>query len=138
MIQLNPELAGWSRLTPSKKMITGLKANVEFHAISAEAGTAHGLSPVLAILDELGQVKGPTLQLYRGDGDGAGRARDPLTDPSRRRRATDADLLSILIDDARTGPIRTRCCRLYTAPKECDPFSTRRHAARPIRPSAIS
>jgi phage terminase large subunit-like protein len=33
--------------------------NVEYRAISAEAGTAHGLSPIVAILDEVGQVKGP-------------------------------------------------------------------------------
>ena len=37
----------------------GLICNVEFKAISAESGTAHGLSPVLAILDEVGQVRGP-------------------------------------------------------------------------------
>jgi phage terminase large subunit-like protein len=40
-------------------MLVGLICNVEFKAISAESGTAHGLSPVLAILDELGQVRGP-------------------------------------------------------------------------------
>ena len=40
-------------------MLVGLICNVEFKAISAESGTAHGLSPVLAILDEVGQVRGP-------------------------------------------------------------------------------
>ena len=47
------------RTVPSQKMLVGLICNVEFKAISAESGTAHGLSPVLAILDEVGQVRGP-------------------------------------------------------------------------------
>jgi phage terminase large subunit-like protein len=37
----------------------GLPMNVEYKAISAESGTVHGLSPIVAILDEVRQVKGP-------------------------------------------------------------------------------
>ena len=47
------------RIVPSQKMLIGLVCNVEYRAISAEAGTAHALSPRLAILDEVGQVRGP-------------------------------------------------------------------------------
>jgi phage terminase large subunit-like protein len=60
MIRLSPELYKLIKIVPSSKMLIGLPMNVEYKAISAEAGTAHGLSPVLAILDEVGQVRGPT------------------------------------------------------------------------------
>ena len=59
MIRLSPELSKIVRIVPSQKMLIGLICNVEYRAISAESGTAHGLSPSLAILDEVGQVRGP-------------------------------------------------------------------------------
>ena len=59
MVRLSPDLSKIVRIVPSQKMLVGLICNVEFKAISAESGTAHGLSPVLAILDEVGQVRGP-------------------------------------------------------------------------------
>ena len=59
MVRLSPQLSEIIRVVPSSKMLIGLVMNVEYKAISAEAGTAHGLSPVLAILDEVDQVRGP-------------------------------------------------------------------------------
>ena len=53
MIRLSPELSNIVRIVPSQKMLIGLICNVEYKAISAESGTAHGLSPRLAILDEV-------------------------------------------------------------------------------------
>lgn len=58
MVRLSPKLSKMVRIIPSQKSLVGLPMNVEYKAISAEAGTAHGLSPVLAILDEVGQVRG--------------------------------------------------------------------------------
>ena len=40
-------------------MLIGLVCNVEYKAISAESGTAHGLSPRLTFLDQVGQARGP-------------------------------------------------------------------------------
>ena len=59
MIRLSPELSKIVRIVPIQKMLIGLVCNVEYKAISAESGTAHGFSPRLAILDEVGQVRGP-------------------------------------------------------------------------------
>jgi len=59
MVNLNPELRKIVRSVPSSKMLVGLPLNVEFRSISSEARTAAGLSPVVAILDEIGQVSGP-------------------------------------------------------------------------------
>ena len=59
MVRLSPKLSKIVRIVPSLKMLVGLNCNVEFKAINAKSGTAHRLSPVLAILDKLGQVRGP-------------------------------------------------------------------------------
>ena len=60
MIQLSPELTAVTRIVPSQKRIVGLSLNTEYKALAADGTTAHGLSPVLAILDESGQVQGAT------------------------------------------------------------------------------
>ena len=59
MVRLALELLKIIRIVPSQKVLIGLVCNVEYKAISAESGTAHGLSPRLAILDQVGQVRGP-------------------------------------------------------------------------------
>src|SRR5690606_14651364 len=59
MINLNPALADLIHIIPSSKRLIGKPMNVEYKALAAEGKTAHGLSPVLAILDEVGQIKGP-------------------------------------------------------------------------------
>ena len=51
MVRLSPQLSNIVRIVPSQKSLVGLPCNVEYKAISAEAGTAHGLSPILAVLD---------------------------------------------------------------------------------------
>ena len=53
MVELSPELSKIVRIVPSQKMLIGLVCNVEYKAISAKSGTAHGLSPQLAVLDEV-------------------------------------------------------------------------------------
>src|SRR3546814_12737984 len=58
MSQLSPELTKLIRVIPSGKRLIGLPMNVEYKALAAEGQTAHGLSPVVVILDELGQVPG--------------------------------------------------------------------------------
>ncbi|MDA9989579.1 terminase large subunit [Paracoccaceae bacterium] len=65
MIRLSPALSKIIRIIPSQKTLIGLICNVECRAISAEGGTAHGLSPRFAILGEIGQVRGPTMRLSK-------------------------------------------------------------------------
>ncbi|MCF5939138.1 terminase large subunit, partial [Xanthomonas perforans] len=59
MVQLSADLSGIVKIIPSGKRLVGLPLNTEFRALAADGKTAHGLSPVLAILDEVGQVRGP-------------------------------------------------------------------------------
>lgn len=93
-----------------------------YRALSAEASTAYGLSPSFTVHDELGQVKGPRYQLYEALETGTGAQINPLSIIISTQAPTDADLLSVLIDDALTGDDPRVICSLYTAPMEDDPF----------------
>lgn len=119
MVQLNPDLAKICRIVPSGKSIVGLPMNVEYKAISAEAGTAHGLSPVLAILDEVGQVKGPHDPFIEAIETAQGAYENPLRIAISTQAATDGDLFSTWLDDAQASKDPRIVCHLYTAPKEC-------------------
>jgi phage terminase large subunit-like protein len=120
MIRLSPELSRLARIVPSTKTIIGLAKGVEYRAISAEAGTAHGLSPVLAILDEVGQVRGSHDAFVEAIETAQGAHDDPLLIAISTQAATDCDLFSIWLDDADRAKDARTVCHLYTAPKGCD------------------
>ena len=122
MIGLSPDLRNKSitRITPSQKMITGIQMNVEYRAISAEAGTAHGLSPVLAILDEVGQIKGPTDDFVEAITTSQGAHDNPLLIAISTQAPTDNDLFSRWLDDAAASKSPRVVSHVYTAPEDCD------------------
>lgn len=120
MVRLNPDLAKIIKVIPSSKMLLGLTMGVEYKAISAEAGTAHGLSPVVAILDEVGQVKGPYDAFVEAIITAQGAHDDPLLLAISTQAATDKDLFSIWLDDAERSDDPRMVCHLYTAPEGCE------------------
>ena len=120
MISLSPELSKITRIVPSGKKIIGMSMNVEYKALAAEAGTAHGLSPVLAILDETGQVKGPHDPFIEAIETAQGAYENPLRIAISTQAATANDLLSTWIDDATASDDASIVCHLYTAPEGCD------------------
>ena len=71
-----------------------------YRALSAEDTTAHGQSPVFAIHDELGQVRGPVSKLYKAIENAMGAHEAPMSIVISTQAPTDADLLSVLIDNA--------------------------------------
>jgi phage terminase large subunit-like protein len=93
-----------------------------YRALSAEASTAYGLSPVLIVHDELGQVNGPRSELYEALETATGAQDAPLSIIISTQAPTDADLLSVLIDDALKGGDDRVVVSLYTAPMDADPF----------------
>src|SRR5262249_12906892 len=93
-----------------------------YRALSADASTAYGLSPVLTIFDELGQVRGPRSELYEALETATAGQLAPLSIIISTQATTDSDLLSILIDDALAGHDPRAICSLYTAPPDADPF----------------
>ena len=120
MVRLSPELSRLVRIVPSQKSLIGLAMNVEYKAISAEAGTAHGLSPVLAILDEVGQVRGPVDAFVEAIETAQGAHDDPLLIAISTQAATDGDLFSIWLDDAKNAKDPRIVCHLYSAPDDCE------------------
>ena len=120
MVQQSPKLAPLVRIIPSGKRLIGLPMNVEFKALAADGKTAHGLSPVLAILDEIGQVRGPQSDFVDAITTSQGAHAEPLLIAISTAAANDADLLSTWIDDARQSNDPRIVCRVYEAPAGCD------------------
>jgi phage terminase large subunit-like protein len=104
---------------PSSKKLIGLLMNVEYEALAAEGATAHGGSPIVAILDEVGQVKGPSDPFIDAIVTSQGAYENPLLIVISTQAPTDADLLSIMIDDSERSNDPSIVCHLYTAPEEC-------------------
>lgn len=120
MVRLSNELNKIVRVVPSQKTLLGLVCNCEYKAISSEAGTAHGLSPRLAILDEVGQVRGPHDAFIEALETSMGAHDDPLLIAISTQAATDGDLFSIWLDDAAHAKDPRIVSHLYTAPKDCE------------------
>jgi phage terminase large subunit-like protein len=120
MIRLSPELSRVTRIVPSQKTIEGLARGVEYKAISADAQNAHGLSPVLAILDEVGQVRGPEDDFVEAIETAQGAYDDALLLAISTQAPTAADLFSTWLDDAATGRDASIVSHVYAAPEGCD------------------
>jgi len=119
-VQLSPKLRDLVRIVPSSKKLIGLPMNVEYQAISAEGKTAHGKSPILAILDEVGQIRGPQSDFVDAITTAQGAYDNPLLIYISTQAANDGDLFSIVIDDAlRNKPPKT-VCHVYAADKDAD------------------
>jgi phage terminase large subunit-like protein len=93
-----------------------------YRALSADAKTAYGLSPSFIVHDELGQVKGPRSELYEALETAVGAHAAPLSICISTQAPTDADLFSVLIDDALAGHDPRTVVSLYSAPDDLDPF----------------
>lgn len=120
MVNLSPKLSRVIRIIPSSKRLIGLAYNVEYRALSAEGKTAHGLSPILAILDEVGQVRGPRDDFVSAITTSQGAYSDPLLIAISTQAPTDADLFSIWLDSAKRAPDPRIVSHVYEAPKDCE------------------
>ncbi|GAA3928683.1 terminase large subunit [Luteimonas lutimaris] len=120
MVQLSPRLSKLVRIVPSGKRLIGLPLNTEFRALAAEGKTAHGLSPVLAILDEVGQVRGPQSDFVDAITTSQGAHADPLLIAISTQAANDADLFSVWLDDAAQSKDPRIVSHVYAAPEGAD------------------
>jgi phage terminase large subunit-like protein len=120
MVALSPELSKIVRIVPSGKRLYGLPLNVEYKALSAEAKTTHGLSPILAIIDEAGQIRGPQSDFIDAITTAQGAHENPLIIVVSTQAASDADLLSIWIDDALTSNDPHTVVHLYAAKQDAE------------------
>jgi phage terminase large subunit-like protein len=118
MIDMSDKLRPLVRVHPSGKRLTGVRKNVLYRALAAEGKTAHGLSPILAILDEVGQVIGPTDKFVTAITTAQGAYKNPLLIAISTQAPTDADLFSTWIDAYRAAPDPRVICHVYEAPKD--------------------
>lgn len=123
VVRMSPDLQQYITIRDTAKQLYCAELGTLYRALSAEASTAYGLSPAFVVHDELGQVKGPRSELYEALETAAAAQEAPLSIVISTQAPTDADLLSILIDDARRGEDPRVKCVLYSAPPELDPFS---------------
>ena len=123
IVRMSPDLSAYVTVRDTAKQLACQELGTLYRALSAEASTAYGLSPVLIVHDELGQVKGPRSELYEALETATGAQESPLSIVISTQAPTEADLLSVLIDDALKGEDPRVVVSLHTAPMDLDPFS---------------
>lgn len=122
IVRMSPDLRDWVVIRDTAKQLFCAERGTLYRALSAEASTAYGLSPIFVVHDELGQVKGPRSELYEALETAAGAQEEPLSIVISTQAPTDADLLSVLIDDAKSKADPKVKLFLYTADLLLDPF----------------
>jgi phage terminase large subunit-like protein len=123
MVRMNPDLHANLVIRDTAKQIFCPELGTLYRALSAEAATAFGLSPRFVAHDELGQVKGPRSSLYEALETATAAQADPLSVIISTQAPTDADLLSVLVDDAKTGRDPRTVLRMQSAPEDLETFS---------------
>jgi phage terminase large subunit-like protein len=122
IVRMSPVLRHQIQIKDGTKELLCRAWGTRYRALSAEASTAYGLSPVFVVHDELGQVRGPRSPMYEALETATGAQEEPLSVVISTQAPTANDLLSILIDDALGGDDPRVICSLYTAPDDEDPF----------------
>lgn len=122
-VRMSPDLSAYVSVKDTAKQLICAELGTAYRALSADASTAYGLSPVFTVHDELGQVRGPRSELYEAMETASAAQDEPLSLVISTQAPSDADLLSMLIDDAKTGADPKTKLFLYTAPMDVDPFS---------------
>jgi len=123
VVRMSPDINAVVVVRDTAKQLACPELGTLYRALSADASTAYGLSPVLIVHDELGQVKGPRSELYEALETATGAQENPLSIVISTQAPTDADLLSLLIEDGLTGKDPRVVVSLHTAPPDLDPFS---------------
>lgn len=123
MVRMSPVLNGVVTVRDTAKQLFCKELGTLYRALSADASTAYGLSPVFVVHDELGQVRGPRSELYEALETATAAQDSPLSIVISTQAPTEADLLSILIDDAQSEADEKVRLFLYTAPIDAEPFS---------------
>lgn len=123
IVRMSPDLAQYVVIRDTAKQLACPELGTLYRALSADASTAYGLSPAFVVHDELGQVKGNRSELYEALETAAAAQEEPLSVIISTQAPTDADLLSLLIDDALSGADSRVKVRIHSAPMDADAFS---------------
>jgi phage terminase large subunit-like protein len=123
VIRMSPALRSTVLVRDARKELFCPELGTLYRALSAEASTAYGLSPVFIVHDELGQIRGGQNELYEALETATGAQDNPLSVIISTQAPGDNDLLSLLIDDASQEHDPRVTLSLYTAPLGDDPFA---------------
>lgn len=122
MVRLSAKLTAHITIRDTLKELLCPGIGTLYQALSADASVAHGKSPIFAVHDELGQVRGPVSLLYNAVENAMGAHDEQLSVIISTQAPTDADLLSQIIDSILRGDNPRNIAVLYTADMEADPF----------------
>ena len=123
MIEASPTLSRHLTITPSTRTIhvkgSGLKAaGSKFRALSADAGTKHGLNPSFVVYDELAQAR--TRELLDTLLTSQGARKEPMFLTISTQNNDPNHPLSEMIDDGLNSDDPTVVCQLYAANDNCE------------------
>jgi phage terminase large subunit-like protein len=90
IVRMSPALSGVVVIRDTAKQLFCEGLGTLYRALSAEASTAYGLSPVLIVHDELGQVRGSRSELYEALETATAAQEDPLSIVISTQAPTDA------------------------------------------------
>ena len=117
IVRADAELSALLRIVDSTKTIACFANGSFYKAISAEAGTKHGLNPSVVIFDELAQAK--NRDLYDVLDTAMGARLEPLFVVISTQSNDPQHILSKLIDDGLGGEDATIVTHLYAVPDDC-------------------
>jgi len=118
LIKADAELSGLLRLVDSTKTIVCFRNGSFYRALSAEAGTKHGLNPTFVIYDELAQA--PNADLYNVLDTSMGAREEPLFMTISTQSEDPQHVLSQLIDDGLSGKDPSTVVHLYAVDDKCE------------------
>jgi phage terminase large subunit-like protein len=120
MLQASPGLQGLYKIVPSSKKIIGLKRNVEYMALSADAKTGHGKSIRMLLLDEAGQISESENEYVSMLRTSQGSYEDSLFLIISTQAPSDSSFLSLEIDSSLRENEPKTITHVYAADPECD------------------
>lgn len=123
IINLSPRLRDILKVVNSTKRVVYHGRGNVYRAISAEAGTKHGMNPTVVIFDELAQAK--NRDLFDALETAQGAQPEPLFITISTQSHDPQHPLSQLIDDALTDSDDRVVCHLYEVPDDADIFDER-------------
>jgi phage terminase large subunit-like protein len=117
MVRADPELGAILKCVDSTKTIACYGNGSMYQAVSAEAGTKHGMNPSVVIYDELAQAK--NRDLYDVLDTSMGARAEPLFLTISTQSNDPQHILSQLIDDGLRADDPTTVVHLYAVPDDC-------------------
>ncbi|MCG8673495.1 MAG: terminase large subunit [Pseudomonadales bacterium] len=118
IVQLSPQLTAALDVIESKKRVVYHGRGNVYAALSAEAGTKHGMNPTVVIYDELAQSK--NTELFDTLETAQGAQHEPIFFTISTQSHDPQHPLSQMIDDALADEDDSIVCHLYEVPEEVE------------------